>query len=88
MQDSVLVAECDALEELVHKRLDRDVVQLAPIGARVHVFLQIPIHILKNEHEFVLRVDHIVERDDTFMLEFFHQRNLSNSRRRTPFLRI
>ena len=54
----------------------------------IHVLLQIPVHVLKDEHEFVLGVDDIVQRNDALMFQFLHQRDLSDSRRRGPFFGI
>lgn len=61
MQDSILMAEGDAFEQLVHKGLDRGLVQLSSIAAGIHVFLQILIHVFEDKHQLVFRVDDIVE---------------------------
>lgn len=60
VQDAVLVAKSDAAQQLVHERLDGHGIQLASVAARVHVFLQVLVHVLKHEHELVLGVDDIV----------------------------
>ena len=73
VQDAVVVAEGDALEELVHEGFDGDVVELAARVAAVHVFFKVFVHVFEDEHEFVLGVDDIVERDDVFVLELFHE---------------
>lgn len=88
VENSVLVAKGDPLQQLVHEGPDRDVVQLAAGAARVHVFLQIFIHILEHEHEFVLGVDDVMEGDDVLVLELFHQRNLTDGGRRRALLGI
>lgn len=78
MEHAILVAECNSLEQLIHERLDGDVVELATIAARVHVLFQVLVHILEHEHQLVFRMDHIVERDDVFMFELLHEGDLTN----------
>lgn len=60
MQDSVLVAEVDPLEELVHERLDEHWLEGSPVAFRVHVLLQIAVHVVEHQHELILCVDHIM----------------------------
>ncbi len=88
VQDAVVVAEGDATEELVHEGLDRDVVQLAAIAARIHVFLQVLVHVLEYEHELVFGMDDIVQGDNVLMLELLHQRDLPYGSRWGAFLRV
>ena len=78
MQDAVVVAEGDALEELVHERFDGDVVERAAVAARVHVFFEVAVHEFEDEHEFVFGVDDVVQGDDVFVLEFFHERDFAD----------
>lgn len=78
MQDAIVMAEGDPLQELVHEGFDSDIVELAAPAAGIHVFLQVLVHIFKYEHELVLGVDDIVKGDDVFMLELFHQRDLAD----------
>lgn len=73
VEDAVFVAESDALQELVHEGFDGHVVELAALAARIHEFLEVLVHVFEDEHEFVLGVDDIVEGDDVFMLELFHE---------------
>ncbi len=82
------MAESDPLQQLVHERLDRRMVELASIAARVHVFLQVLVHVFEDEHQFVFRVNDIVEGDDVFMLEFFHERDFSDRRRWRALFRV
>ena len=49
-----------ALEELIHEGFYCDVIKLATITTGVHVFLEVLVHVFKDEHELVLGVDHIV----------------------------
>lgn len=88
VQNAVFVAECNALKELVHEGFDSDVIELTAAAAGIHVFLQIFVHVFEDQHEFVLGVDDIVEGDDVFMLQLFHERDLANSRGWRAFLRV
>lgn len=73
VEDAVVVAEGDALQELVHEGFDGDVVELAAGAAAVHVFFEVLIHVFEDEHEFVFGVDDVVQGDDVFVFELFHQ---------------
>lgn len=88
VQDAVLMAKCDTLEELVHEGFDRHVIELTALTARVHEFLEIFVHVLKDEHELVLSVDDVVEGDDVFMLELFHERDFANGGGRCAFFAV
>ncbi len=69
MQDLALVAKGNAAEELVGERLGGRGIYLPSISSlRFHVFLQIHIHVLGDEHQLVLGVDHIMEGEDVFVL--------------------
>jgi hypothetical protein len=61
---------------------------LATVAARIHVFLQIFVHVFKDEHEFVFGVDYVVEGDDVFVLEFLHQADFADGRTRRPFFAV
>lgn len=78
MQDAVLVAKGDALEELVHEGFDGHVVELTALAARVHELLEVFVHVFEDEHELVLGVNDVVEGDDVFMLELFHEGNFAD----------
>ena len=88
VEDAILVAEGDAPKELVHERLDGDIVQLPAVAIGVHVLLQVLVHVLEDEHQFVFRVDDIVEGDDALVLQLLHQRDLADGRRRRSLLRV
>lgn len=73
MENTVVVAEGNAAQQLVHERLDGDGVEHAALTSGVHVFLQVLVHEFKDEHELVLGVDDIVKTDDVFVLQFLHE---------------
>ena len=73
VQDPVFVAEGDSLEELVHEGFDGDIIELTALAAGIHEFLKVFVHVFEDEHEFVFGVDDVVEGDDVFVLEFFHE---------------
>lgn len=43
---------------------------------------------LKYEHKLVLGMDDVVEGDDVFVLELFHERNLTDGGRRRSFFAV
>lgn len=88
MQDSVLVAEIDALEELVHERLDRRGLERAAFAVGVHVSLQIAVHVFKHKHQLVLGVNNIVKSDNVLVLELLHQRDFPDGGRGRALLGI
>ena len=73
VEDSVCVAEVNAFEELVHEGFDGYGVQSSAIALCVHVLLEIFVHVVEDEHEFVFGVDDIMEADDILVLQLFHQ---------------
>ncbi len=72
----------------MHEGLNCHGRQSSSVAVGVHVFLEIFVHILKDEHEFVLSVNDIVERDDILMFELFHERDFADGSRRCPFFRV
>lgn len=88
MEHTILVAEVDSSEQLLHEGFDGHGVELATVAARVHVFLQIFVHVFKHEHEFVFGVDYVVEGDDVFVLEFLHQADFADGCTRGPFFAV
>ena len=88
VQDPVLVAEIDAFEELVHERLDRAVLEGPALSLSVHITLQVTVHVLEYEHQLVLRMNHIVERDNVLVLELLHKRNLPDRGRGCPLFGV
>lgn len=60
------MAEGDPSQELPHEGFDCDGIESAACAAcgrvvAVHVFFEIFVHVLEDEHEFVFVVDHIVQ---------------------------
>lgn len=88
MQDAVFVAEGDTLEELIHEGFDCDVVELTALAARVHEFLEVFVHVFEDEHEFVFGVDDVVEGDDIFVLELFHEGDFADGGRGGAFFAV
>jgi len=88
VQNSVLVTKVDALQQLVHEGLDDHGFESAALALGVHVLLKIAIHILENEHQLVLGVDDIVQSHNVLVLEFLHQRDLTDGRARGSLLRV
>lgn len=88
MKHSVLVAEVDALEQLVHEGLDGGGLESTALAVRVHVSLKISIHVLEDEHELVLSVNDVVESNDILVFELLHERDLADGSRRGPFFRV
>jgi len=88
MQHSVIVAEGDTPQELLHERLDGDGIQLSVLSSRIHILLQVLVHVLEYQHEFVFRVDDVVQGDYVLMPQLFHQGDFSDGCRRCSFLRI
>ena len=88
VQNTIFVAKGNALKELVHEGFDGDVIELTASAPGIHVFLQIFVHVFEDQHEFVLGVDDIMEGDNVFVLQLFHERDLADSRRRCAFFRV
>ena len=60
VEDSVLVAERSALQELVHEAPNRDGIESATLAMDVHVLLEVALAVLEDEHELRLGMDDIV----------------------------
>ena len=88
MQDTVLVAEIDALEQLIHEGLDRRGLKRASFAVVVHVSLQVSIHVLEDKHKLILGVYHVVQSDNVLVLQFLHERDFTNGGRRRAFFRV
>lgn len=76
VQDLVLVAERQPLQQLplevlhqVHLQPPRSV----PNRARVHVLLQVVVHVLKHQRKLVLCVYHIIQPHNVVVLKLLHQ---------------
>lgn len=88
MQNTVLVAEIDALEKLIHEGLDCCGLECASLPVGVHISLQVAVHVFKDEHKLVLGVDHVVQSDNVLVLQFLHERDFTNGGRRRAFFRV
>ena len=78
MKNAISVAEINALEKLVHEGLDGDRVESSAVALCIHVFLQVLVHVIEDEHEFVFGVDDIVEADNVLVLQFLHKGDLAD----------
>jgi hypothetical protein len=88
VEDSVVMAEGDTAKQLVHEGFDSDGIEHAALAPGVHVLLEILVHELEDQHEFVLGVDDIVETDYVFVLKFLHKRDLTDGGARGALFRI
>ena len=93
VQDAVFVAEGYAAQELPHEAFDGagfEGAARAAVGrvVAVHVLFEVFVHVLEDEHEFVFGVDDVVEGDDVFMFEFFHQADLAYCRAGGAFFAV
>ena len=79
VQNSVLVTERSTLEKLVHETPNGDRIEGATLAVDIHVLLEVAFAILKDEDEFGLGVDDVVEADDVDVLELLHKGNLADS---------
>lgn len=78
VKHTILVAEVDALEQLIHEGFDGGRLKSTTFAMCIHISLEISIHEFEDEHQFVLGVDNIMECDNVLVLEFFHKRNLAD----------
>lgn len=88
MQNTVAVAEVDALQQMVHEHARNVRRERAAVAVRVHVLLKILLAELEDKHELCLGVDHIVQTDDVFVVKLLHERDLADRGRRSALLRI
>lgn len=88
MQDTVLVAEGSASQELKHEAADGHRVECATVAVYIHVLLEITFAVLEDEDELCFGVNDIVEADDVDVLELLHERDLADGGRRGPLLGI
>ena len=72
----------------MHEGFDGDVVELTTGVSTIHVFFEVFVHVLEDEHELVLGVNDIVEGDDILVFEFFHERDFANGGARSTFLAV
>jgi hypothetical protein len=88
VQDSIGVAEVNALQELMHKGFDGGRGQCSSLALCVHVLLQVLVHVFEHQHELILGVDNIVKADNVLVLQLLHQGDLSDCCRGCAFFRI
>ena len=68
--------------------LDLGWFELASISLRVHILLEILVHVLKHQHQLVLCVDDIMQGDYVLVAKLLHKRYLADGSRGRPFLRV
>ena len=78
VKNPVLVAERGTLQELVHEAPDSHRVESPAIAVNIHVLLQIPLAVLKDEDKLGLGVNDIIEADDIDVLKLLHERDLAD----------
>jgi hypothetical protein len=78
VEHAVLVAERNALEEVIHERASDVWAERATLAVGVHVLLQVLLAELEDEHELRLGVDDVVQADDVLVVELLHKRNLAD----------
>jgi hypothetical protein len=89
VHDPIGVAEFDAAQQLVHEWLDYGGIECATIAVCAHVAVEISlVHVLEDEHQFVLGVDDIVQGDYILVLQLFHQRDFADGGARSAFFEV
>ena len=88
MQHPIRMAEVDRLQKLIHKTLNRNRRQSTSITVGIHVLFEIFIHVFENQHQLVLGVDDVVQGQDVFVLELFHERDFADGGARCAFFGI
>ena len=88
MKNPVLVAERGTLQELVHEAPDSHRVESPAIAVNIHVLLQVPLAVLKDEDKLGLGVNDIIEADDIDVLKLLHERDLADGRGRRALFGI
>jgi len=78
VENLVVMAECCALQELVHEASDGVWVEGAAISVLVHVLLEILFAVLEDEDKLCLGMDNVVQSDDVDMLELLHERDFAD----------
>ena len=86
VQDTVLVAERSALQELVHETSNSGRVESATITVLIHVLLEILVTVLEYKNEFRLRVYNVVKAHDVDVLQLLHKGDFPNGSRWRAFL--
>ena len=72
------MAEGNTFTQLVHKTSHSGQIKSPALSVGVHVAFEVLLAEFKNEDEFLLGVDDIVEANDVLVTELFHERYLSD----------
>lgn len=88
MKDSILMTKSCPFQQLVHETPHGNGVQCTAVAMGIHVFLQIPITVFEDKDKLCFGVDNVVQADDVDMLEFLHERDLSDRGGGSPFFSI
>ena len=88
VEDSIRMTEVYTLEELVHERFYGNGIECAAVALSVHVLLQIFVHVVEYQHEFVFGMNDIVKADYVLVLQLFHKRDLADCSRGCAFFGI
>ena len=78
MENSVLMAEGHTFAQLMHETPHSGQVKSSTLSVSVHVAFEILLAEFKNEDEFLLGVDDIVEANDVLVTELLHERYFSD----------
>lgn len=88
VEDSVLVTKIDTLQQLIHKALDCSRFKSTTLAICIHVSLKISIHVFKDKHELILRMNNVVQGNNILMFKLLHERNFPDRSRRSSLLGI
>lgn len=88
MQDTVLVTERGALQELIHKASNRRGLESAAVAVLIHILFEVLVTILEYKNEFCLCMYNIVKAHDVDVLQLLHKGNLPNGSGRRAFLSV
>lgn len=78
MEDTILVAEGSAFEQLIHETANSHGIKGSTIAVRVHVLLEILLAVFKDEDEFRFSMYDIMQADNVCVLELFHEGNFAD----------
>lgn len=80
MKDLSFVAVRDALQQLIGEALDDARIEALLLAEAVHVFLEVVVEELEDEHQFAVGVNDFSQRHDVRVREFLKDGNLANGR--------
>mmetsp|Transcript_19614 Transcript_19614/g.42331 ORF Transcript_19614/g.42331 Transcript_19614/m.42331 type:complete len:213 (-) Transcript_19614:268-906(-) len=83
VEHAPLVAKLDAAQQLVERRLDH--AGLEPV-LRVQKLLQVLVQVLEDERQLLLRVDHVVQPDNVWVLQLLQDGDLANGSTRNALI--